>query len=118
MAFEDDIEVPSSSNSSFYEFNDDCHDNNNDDDDDDGTYMVSNLMSKCKSLLPKKNHYKHKLTNLTKEFENLKNKLYLDSGCSRHMTGDKEQFNKLDTKMEDMLPLETMQKKKSLALEK
>ena len=40
MAFEDDIEVPSSSNSSFYEFNDDCHDNNNDDDDDDdGTYI-------------------------------------------------------------------------------
>ena len=29
-----------------------------------------------------------------------KNKIkwYLDSGCSRHMTGDKEQFNKLDAK--------------------
>ena len=27
-----------------------------------------------------------------------KNKLYLDSGCSRHMTGDKEKFNKLDAK--------------------
>ena len=25
-----------------------------------------------------------------------KNKWYLDSECSRHMTGDKEQFNKLD----------------------
>ena len=23
---------------------------------------------------------------------------YLDSGCSRHMTGNKEQFNKLDAK--------------------
>ena len=71
MAFEDDIEVPSSSNSSFYEFNDDCHDNINDDDDD--TSMVSNLMSKCKSLHSRKNHYKNKLTSLTKEFENLKN---------------------------------------------
>ena len=27
-----------------------------------------------------------------------KNKWYLNSGCSRHMTGDKEQFNKLDAK--------------------
>ena len=26
------------------------------------------------------------------------NKWYLDSGYSRHMTGDKEQFNKLDAK--------------------
>ena len=40
MAFENDIKVSSSSNSSFYEFNDDWHDNNNDDDyDDDGTYI-------------------------------------------------------------------------------
>ena len=28
----------------------------------------------------------------------IKSKCYLDSGCSRHMTGDKEQFNKLDAK--------------------
>ena len=41
MAFEDDIEVLSSSNSSFYEFNDDCHDNDNNE-----TFMVSKLMSK------------------------------------------------------------------------
>ena len=27
-----------------------------------------------------------------------KNKLYLDSGCSRHITGDKEQFTKLEAK--------------------
>ena len=27
-----------------------------------------------------------------------KSEWYLDSGCSRHMTGDKEQFNKLDAK--------------------
>ena len=75
MAFEDDNEIPSSSNSSFYEFNDNCHDNINDDDDDydDDISMVRNLMSKCKSLLSKKNHYKDKLISLTKELENLKN---------------------------------------------
>ena len=28
----------------------------------------------------------------------IKSERYLDSGCSRHMTGDKEQFNKLDAK--------------------
>ena len=27
-----------------------------------------------------------------------KNEWYLDSGCSRHMTGDKEQFYKLNAK--------------------
>ena len=71
MAHENDSEVLSSSNSSFYEFNDNCHDI--DDDDDDETFIVIKLMSKCKSLLSKKNHYKHELTSLTKEFENLKN---------------------------------------------
>ena len=57
----------------FYEFNDNCHDID-DDDDDDETSIVSKLISKCKSLLSKKNHYKHELTSLTKKFENLKNK--------------------------------------------
>ena len=71
MPFEDDIEVPSSSNSSFNFDNDYCHDIDNDDDDE--IFLVSKLMSKCKSLLSKKNHYKHELTSLTKEFENLKN---------------------------------------------
>ena len=28
----------------------------------------------------------------------IKSKWYLDSGCSRYMTRDKEQFNKLDVK--------------------
>ena len=28
----------------------------------------------------------------------IKSEWYLDSGCSRHMTGDKKQFNKLDAK--------------------
>ena len=71
MAFEDEIEVPSSSNSSFNFDNDYCHDDydDNDDDDDDETYLVSKLMSKCKSLLSTKNHYKNELTTLTKEFE-------------------------------------------------
>ena len=69
MAIEDDIEVSSTSNSSFNDdFNDYCHDI----DDDDETSIVRKLLSKCKSLLSKKNHYKHELTSLTKEFENLK----------------------------------------------
>ena len=73
MALEDNIEVPSSSNSSFNnDFNDNCYDID-DDDDDDETSIVSKLMFKCKSLISKKNHYKHELTRLTKEFENLKN---------------------------------------------
>ena len=75
MALEDDNEVPSTSNSSFYEFDDDYHDNMNDDDDeyyDDDISMVSNLMSKCKSLLSRKNHCKDKLISLTKELETLK----------------------------------------------
>ena len=53
-------------------FDDNCHDID-DDDDNDETSIVSKLMSKCKSLLSKKNHYKHELTSLTKEFDNLKN---------------------------------------------
>ena len=70
MALEDDIEVPSSSNSSFNDdFNDNCHDIDDDDDDDDETSLVSKLMFKCKSLLSKKNHYKYELTTLTKKFE-------------------------------------------------
>ena len=70
MALEDDIEVPSTSNSSFNDdFDDYCHD----DDDDDETSIMSKLMIKCKSLLSKKNHYKHELTTLSKEFEKLKN---------------------------------------------
>ena len=76
MVLEDDNEVPYTSNSSFYEFDDDCYDNMNNDNDeyyDDDTSMVSNLMSKCKSLLSRKNHYKDKLISLTKELETLKN---------------------------------------------
>ena len=70
MALEDDIEVPSTSNCSFNDdFNNYCHNN---DDDDNETSIVSTLMFKCKNLLSKKNHYKHELTSLSKEFKNLK----------------------------------------------
>ena len=66
-------EVPSSSNSSFYEFNDNCYDDDDDNDDDDENSIVRKLIFKYKSLLSKKKHYKHELTSLTKEFKNLKN---------------------------------------------
>ena len=51
MALEDDIEVPSTSHSSF---DNDCDDYC--DDDDDETSIVSKLIFKCKSLLSKNNH--------------------------------------------------------------
>ena len=63
MALERDNEVPSTSNSSCDDY---C------DDDDDETSIVSKLIFKCKSLLSKNNHYRHELTSLSKEFENLK----------------------------------------------
>ena len=62
MALERDNGVPSISNSS-------C-DNYDDDNDDDKSSIVSKLMLKCKSLLAKKKHYKHELTSLTKKFKN------------------------------------------------
>ena len=67
MSLEDDIEVPSTSYSSF---DNDCDDYC--DDDDDESSIVSKLILKCKSLLAKKKHYKHELTSLTKEFKILK----------------------------------------------
>ena len=73
MALEDDIEVPSFSNSSFNFDNDYCHDI---DDDDDETSLVSKLMSKCKSLLFRKKHYKHELTSLTMKFKILKKEFF------------------------------------------
>ncbi|RVW56475.1 hypothetical protein CK203_072489 [Vitis vinifera] len=43
-----------------------------------------------------------------------KDKWFLDSGCSRHMTGDESKFAFLTKRKEDMLPLETIQKEGSL----
>ena len=52
---------------------DDYNDYNDCDDDDDESSIMSKLILKCKSLLSKKKHYKHELSNLSKEFESLKN---------------------------------------------
>ncbi|RVW49494.1 hypothetical protein CK203_092797 [Vitis vinifera] len=41
-------------------------------------------------------------------------KWFLDSGCSRHMTGDESSLPSLQREKEDMSPLETMQKEESL----
>ncbi|RVW60414.1 hypothetical protein CK203_061369 [Vitis vinifera] len=43
-----------------------------------------------------------------------KDKWFLDSGCSRHMTGDESKFAFLTKRKEDTLPLETIQKEGSL----
>ena len=67
MALENKKEVTSISHSLCDDY-DNCDDN-----DDDESSIVSKLLLKCKSLLSKKKHYKHELTNLTKEFEILKN---------------------------------------------
>ena len=103
MAFEDDIEVPSSSNSSFNNyFNDDCHDIDDDDDDDnddDETSLVSKLMFKYKSLLYRKNHYKHELTSLTKEFENLKNELSSLTISNAKLVNDWKNYNSLEEQL-------------------
>ena len=72
MALKDKNEVTSTSHSSCDDCDDD-DDDNDDDDDDDGSSIVSKLMLKCKSLLSKKKLYKHELSNLSKEFESLKN---------------------------------------------
>ena len=98
MAFEDDIELPSSSNSSFNnEFDDNCHDI--DDDDDDETSMVSKLISKCKNLLSKKNHYKHELTSLIKEFEKLKNDFSRLTLSNAKFMNDLKNSNSLDEQL-------------------
>ena len=96
MALEDNIEVPSTSNSSFNnDFNDYCHDNN----DDDETCIVSKLMSKCKSLLSKKNYYKHELTSLTKEFENLKNEFSSLILSNAKLVNDLKNSNSLEDQL-------------------
>lgn len=97
MALEDNIEVPSTSNSSFNDnFNDYYHDN---DDNDDEASIVSKLMLKCKSLLSKKNHYKHELTSLTKEFENLKNESSSLSISNTKLVNDLKKLNSLEEQL-------------------
>ena len=64
MALEDKNEVLSTSHSSCDDYSDD---------DDNESSIVSKLMLKYKSLLSKKKFYKYELSNLSKEFENLKN---------------------------------------------
>ena len=102
MALEADIEVLSSSNSSFNFDNDYCHDDNDDDDDDDDddeTSLVSKLMSKCKSLLSRKNHYKHELTSLTKEFENFKNEFSSLILSNSKLVNDLKNSNSLEEQL-------------------
>ena len=99
MALEDDIEVPSSSNS-FFNFDDDNGDNNEyDDDDDDENSLVRELMSKCNSLLARKNHYKHELTTLTKEFENVKNELSSLTISNAKLVHDIKNSNSLEEQL-------------------
>ncbi|RVW19492.1 putative mitochondrial protein [Vitis vinifera] len=63
---------------------------------------ISKLQLRKKKMLKKKNQ------------GSKKDKWFLDSGCSRHMTGDESKFAFLTKRKEDTLPLETMQKEGSL----
>ena len=95
MALEDDIEVPSTSYSSFDNDCDDYCDDDDDDNDDDESSIVSKLLLKCKSLLSKKKHYKHELTNLTKEFEKLKNDFFSLTLSNAKLVDDLKNSNSL-----------------------
>ena len=93
MALEDDIEVPSISYSSF---DNDCDDYY---DDDDESSIMSKLMLKCKSLLYKKKHYKHELTSLSKEFENLKNDFFKLAESNKKLASDLECSSSLEDQL-------------------
>ena len=56
-------------------------------------------MSKCKSLLSKKNHYKHKLTSLTKKFENLKNEFSSLTISNAKLVNDMKNSNSLEEQL-------------------
>ena len=56
-------------------------------------------MSKCKSLLSKKNHYKHELTSLTKEFENLKNEFSSLTLSNAKLVNDLKNSNSLEEQL-------------------
>ena len=92
MALKRDIEVPSTSHSSF----DNDYDNYCDDDDDDESSIVNKVLLKCKSLLSKKKHYKHELTSLTKKFKNLKNEFPNLVKSNDKLVNDLENSNSLE----------------------
>ena len=69
---------------------------NCDDDYDDETSLVRKLMSKCNSLLARKNHYKHELASLTKEFENAKNELSSLTISNAKLVNDLKNSNSLE----------------------
>ena len=56
-------------------------------------------MSKCKSLLSKKNHYKHELTSLIKEFENLKNEFSSLTLSNAKLVDDLKNSNSLEEQL-------------------
>ena len=56
-------------------------------------------MSKCKSLLSKKNHYKHELTSLTNEFEKLKNEFSSLTLSNAKLVDDLKNSNSLEEQL-------------------
>ena len=94
MELESDNEVPSNSNSSCDDY---CYnDDDDDDDDDDESSIVRKLMLKCKRLLSKKMFYKHELSNLSKEFESLKNDFSKLVKLNEKLANDLKSSNSLE----------------------
>ena len=60
---------------------------------------MSKLLLKCKSLLSKKKHYKHELTNLTKKFENLKNEFSSLVKSNDKLVNDLKNSNSLEEQL-------------------
>ena len=88
IALEDKNEVTYTSQSS-------CDDY----DDDNERFIVSKLMFKCKSLLSKKMLYKHELSNLSKEFESLKNDFFKIIESNAKLANDLKSSNSLEDQL-------------------
>ena len=55
-----------------------------------------NFMLKSKSLLSKKKHYKHELTNLTKKFDSVKNNFAMLVKSNEKLVSDLKSSNSLE----------------------
>ena len=91
MALKDENKVPSISNSSCDDY---CEY-----DDDDESFIASKLMHKYSSLLSRKQFYKYKFTNLTKEFEDLKIEFSKLSKSNDKLINDLENLNFLEDQL-------------------
>ncbi|RVW70631.1 hypothetical protein CK203_056516 [Vitis vinifera] len=95
---------------------DDLDEVNSNSSDEDMHVIFEELYEDFEKLSLKNNSLKKRIQELEKELEegSKEDKWFLDSGCSRHMTGMNPSLPSLQREKEDMSPLETMQKEESL----